>query len=76
MNQANFLFGYEVTTMIIILVTTKENSLGTNFNQQNWMLVFRLLFGGKSIEISWEVLELNANVSKVLEGHHVKKCAF
>ena len=62
--------------MIIVLVTTKEKSLGTNFNQQNWMLVFRLLFGGKSIEISWEVLELNANVSKVLEGHHVKKCAF
>ena len=41
-NQANFLFGYEVITMIIVLVTTKEKSLGTNFNQQNWMLVIRL----------------------------------
>ena len=40
--KANFLFGYEVTTMIIALVTTKEKSLGTNFNQQNWMLVFWL----------------------------------
>ena len=42
MNQANFLFGYEVITMIIVLATTKEKSLGTNFNQQNWMLVIRL----------------------------------
>ena len=39
MNQANFLFGYEVITVIIVLVTTKEKSLGTNFNQRNWMLV-------------------------------------
>ena len=42
MNQANFLFGYEVITMIIVLVTTKEKSLGTDFNQENWMLVIRL----------------------------------
>ena len=42
MNQAIFLLGYEVITMIIVLVTTKEKSLGTNFNQQNWMLVIRL----------------------------------
>ena len=25
------------------LVTTKEKSLGTNFNQDNWILVIRLL---------------------------------
>ena len=25
------------------LVTTKEKSLGTNFNQENWILVIRLL---------------------------------
>jgi hypothetical protein len=29
--------------MIIVLLTTKEKSLGPNFNQQNWILVFRLL---------------------------------
>ena len=48
---ANFLFcytnqffflGYEVITMIIVLVTTKEKSLGTNFNHENRMLVIRL----------------------------------
>ena len=43
MHQANFLFGYEVITMIIVLVTTKEKSLGTDFNQENWILVIRLL---------------------------------
>ena len=43
MNQANFLLGYEVITMIIVLVTTKEKALGTNFNQENWMLVIRLV---------------------------------
>ena len=43
MNQANFLLGYEVITMIIVLVTTKEKSLGTDFNQENWMLVIRLM---------------------------------
>ena len=43
MNQANFLIGYEVITMIIVLVTTKEKSLGTDFNQENWMLVIRLI---------------------------------
>ena len=42
MNQANFHFDYEVITMIIVLVTTKEKLLGTNFNQQNWMLVIWL----------------------------------
>jgi hypothetical protein len=42
-NQANSIFGYEVITMFIALAATKEKSLGTNFNQQNWMLVFRLL---------------------------------
>ena len=42
MNQANFLLGYEVTTMIIVLDTTKEKSLGINFNQDNWMLVLNL----------------------------------
>ena len=41
-NQANFLFGYEAITMIIVLVTTKEKSLGTDFNQENWMLVIWL----------------------------------
>ena len=43
MNQANFLLSYEVITMIIVLVTTKEKSLGTDFNQENWMLVIRLM---------------------------------
>ena len=43
MNQANFLLGYKVITMIIVLVTTKEKSLGTNFNLENWMLVIRLM---------------------------------
>ena len=38
-NQANFLLGYEVIT---VLVTTKEKSLGTDFNQDNWMSVIRL----------------------------------
>ena len=42
MNQANFLHGYEVITMVIVLVTTKEKSYGTNFNQENWRIVFRL----------------------------------
>ena len=39
---SKFSFDYEVITMIIVLVTMKEKSLGTNFNQQNWMLVIRL----------------------------------
>ena len=43
MNQANFLPGYEVITMIIVLVTTKEKSLGIDLNQDNWMLVILLL---------------------------------
>ena len=43
-NQANFLLGYEVIIMIIVYVTTKEKSLGTNFNQENWMLVIRLMY--------------------------------
>ena len=42
-NKANVLFGYEVITMIIVLVTTKEKSFGTNFNQENQMLVIRLM---------------------------------
>ena len=41
MNQENSIFGYEVIIMIIVLVTTKEKSLGINFNQQNLMLLFR-----------------------------------
>ena len=45
-NQANFLPGYEVITMIIVLVTTKEISLGTDFNQENWMLVILLVSCG------------------------------
>ena len=47
MNQGNFLLGYEVITMII---TTKENSFGTNFNQENWMLVIWLI-AGKSLPV-------------------------
>ena len=39
--------------MIIVLVTTKEKSLGTNFNQENWMLVIWLksavVYGAKLI---------------------------
>ena len=30
--------------MIIVLVTTNEKSLGTDFNQENWMLVIRLMY--------------------------------
>ena len=33
MNQANFLLGYEVIIMIIVLVTTKEKLLRTDCNQ-------------------------------------------
>jgi hypothetical protein len=40
--QANFLLGYEVITMAIVLVTTKEKSLDTDFNKENWMLVIWL----------------------------------
>ena len=43
MNQANFLFGNKVIIMIIFLVITKEKSFGTNSNQENWLLVIRLL---------------------------------
>jgi hypothetical protein len=43
-NQANFLLGYEGLTMINVLVTTKNKSLGTNSNQENWMLVIWRLF--------------------------------
>ena len=42
MNQEKVLLGYGVITMIIVLVTTKEKSLRTNFNQENWMLVIWL----------------------------------
>ena len=38
-----FFLGYEVITMIIVLVTTKEKLLGPNFNQENGMLVILLL---------------------------------
>ena len=37
-DQANFLLGYEIITMIIVLVTIKEKLLDTDFNQDNWML--------------------------------------
>ena len=37
--------------MIIVLVTTKEKSLGTNFNQHNWMLVFQLMCDQKKKEV-------------------------
>jgi hypothetical protein len=30
--------------MFIVLVRIKENSLGTNFNQENWMLVIWLVY--------------------------------
>ena len=43
MSQAIFFLGYKVITMIIALVTTKEKSLGTNFNQENCMLVIWLV---------------------------------
>ena len=62
MNQANFLFGYEVITMIIVLVTTKEKSLGTNFNQQNWMLVFRQ---EKEISTEYKII-LNSGVGEMI----------
>ena len=29
------ILGYEVITMIIVLVITKEKSMGTDFNQEN-----------------------------------------
>ena len=38
MNQANFLSGYKVITMIMVLVITKEKLLGTDFNQENWII--------------------------------------
>ena len=38
MNQANFLIGYEVITMIIVL----KKPLGTDSNQENWMLVLKV----------------------------------
>ena len=37
-NQANFLIGYEVITMIIVL----KKPLGTDSNQENWMLVLKV----------------------------------
>ena len=41
---ANFKLGILlVITMIIVLVTTKDKSLGTDFNQENWMLVIWLM---------------------------------
>ena len=43
MNQADFVLGYDVITIIFVLVVTKEISLGTDFNQENWMLVTWLL---------------------------------
>ena len=46
MNQANFFVGYEVITMIIVLVITKEKSLGT-YLAPDW-----LRFSKKSREIS------------------------
>ena len=49
MNQANCLLGYEVIIMIIVLVTTKKKSSGTNFNQENWMLVIWLMYNGVSL---------------------------
>ena len=51
-------------------------SVSDFFFYMQYTPLLRYCLGGKSIEISWEVLELNANVSKVLEGHRVKKCAF
>ena len=48
-NQANFLLRYEVITMIFFLVTTKEKALGTDFNQDNRMLVIRLVSNIKPI---------------------------
>ena len=42
--------------MIIVLVTTKEKSLGTNFNQENWMLVFRLMYHNQIQIISLKLL--------------------
>ena len=39
---ADILDGYEVITIDIVLVTTREKSLGTDFNQQNRMLVIWL----------------------------------
>ena len=34
------------------LVTTKEKSLGTNFNQDNWMLVIWLLTVAKPVSVT------------------------
>ena len=56
MNQANLLLGYEVITMIIVLVTTKEKSLGTNLNQENWMLVIRLWSSSADLQKKSNVL--------------------
>ena len=51
MNQANFLLVDKVITMIIVLVTTKEKSLGTNFTEQEWMLVIWLVLGLVKLEV-------------------------
>ena len=63
-NQANFLLGYKVITMIIVLITTKKKPLGTYFNQENWMLVIRLICRGllelcslkNNLKISYQII--------------------
>ena len=38
--------------MIIVLVTAKEKLLGTDFNQENWMLVILLVSCGHTIYLA------------------------
>ena len=59
MNQANFLLGYEVITMIIVLFTTKEKSLGTDFNQENLAIV--LVFTKTLTHVVWYSPARNAH---------------
>ena len=70
MNQANFLIGYEVIFMIIALVITKEKSLGTDFNQDNWMLVIWLEKFDKSVP---EVSNCTINHASI-KSSMIKNC--
>jgi tRNA(Arg) A34 adenosine deaminase TadA len=70
----NFFFlGYEVITMVIVSVITKEKSLGTAYDQENWMLV---VHGGNNIQSNCnnslaklhKIQHCTANVCRDLQG--------
>jgi hypothetical protein len=64
-NQANFLLGYEIISMVIVLVATKEKSLGTDFNQENLMLSIQLLPPHCSHPNTLMVLKYSVNAIKM-----------